>query len=1057
MTDQSVSAISPSTSNNNMSQLRTLELILKVRDAWEASSSHVDVRKQKFPAFVQWVFDTYTTEGNNDIPQAIVDLLKLFSNDQPHNYTTDYLRGKLSENRNARTYRYVLSCDGENADFRVRHFFLSFLKKREVIGLTHFLNTGWTGGARRSTQPSTTAAQNKFPAYELSAFSKLLSLAMLQRICTTLKTAPPESKKRGRKGSASAASSSSSHGNPTTVKGVPTVFRKFSASLMIRFQYAIYRVVQCWSSFVKRYGWEDIEAFARPYLLYNPDNVTIMTISTREEGFPVTVDATPDNWDNAGTLTSVEQPEFSRAFNASTREDDMHRKAVATFLKHCFDTVCSTTLYSADSAETWVTGASLRSTSSTRRAPALNSVLSQDLKDYFDNIEPSHNVTSSSSASHRAARTATQSATRQQATSAANSRRKDTTRGVPVLIQPPTSEAVAEAVSILKSFLDNKYLHCYCTGFDEAAESYDSLAGDTTELHGQVQLLLCDPPFNIRRIRRLPNSEYDRLSLADMKRLCLHALNLVRAGGHVILFCSYEQHQVWQELFRTITNDGFDEKENDEDIFDMTQALAELHGTQESDNFTVTMDPILYINKPHHYTHGARYAATHQNGTMYAFHCKRNGASLEQERAMVNWENQGYVHSSYPAVKHIIDNVPRLAPGEQVRVRMTGEYTDDDEHGDNPSASSSATSESASMPLRTEQKPKPLLQEIISRYTQPGDKVLDLFAGTFSAAIAALSLPKHRVFIGTESDKNCFDVSMLSVYYKVATYFVTAETDISIPHEVRDACDIIHRGVSLRRRDVSWEAPAGLPQYQKLSAAVVAVLASSANNPRWMLEYSGEPVHAWPLQMQVALHQADNETLLQADAAANGVMVCRSSINHPRAGRGCFAARSFEKDELIGCYYGTLVYANLIDRTRAPRKEYGQGVLMVSREDFQMYAFQVYTNRASTGFGAVTDLTDGRVSIHIVPPPFCSMRYINDARYLQGDSDRHTMTDGGARVANIVYRQAQAEVKTPKHLEKNNIIEVRALEKINTGEELFGDYGTGYALFNSDQFHDGTL
>ena len=822
--------------------------------------------------------------------------------------------------------------------------------------------------------------------------------------------------------------------------------------MMVRFQYAINLVVRCWTPLVRRYGEATMESYVSPYVKYDPTEVSMLRIQNRADGFPLAVDATAANWDSSSELTTVEQPKYTKAFNASTRDDEFHRRTTTIFLKHCFDTVCSTTLYTANSAETWVTGTSLQSTSSTRRAPALNTVLPQDIKDYFDNLDPIPISSSSSSAPLRATRTATQRTARQ-ARNASSSRNGRSTSGVPVLIQPPSSEQVTQAHSVVKSFLDNTYLHCYNSTFEEVCEGYDNAGGDNTELNGQVQLLLCDPPFNIRRLRDLPNSEYDKLTLGDMKRLVSLALQLVRPGGHVIFFCSIDQHPVWQELFRTVTDEGFEDNSTDEQEFNGYQALVDLQPLPTSNNFNVTLDPVLYINKPHHYTHGPRFSATHQNGTHYAFHCKRNGASQEEERNMVDWRNHGYVHSTYPAVKHIIDNVPRLAPGEQVRVRITSEIQEPDNGG-------SSNQEDTSTPtttLRTEQKPTPLLQEIVCRYSQPGDKVVDLFGGTFSTAIATLSLPQHRVFIGTELDKQCFDVAMQNVYNKLASYIATGQTDIVIPQEVRDACNIIHRHNMMGRHDPLWQAPEGLPQYQKLPPSVVASLASSNNNPRWMLEFSSEPVDVWPLAMKVALMQADPQQLLHVDAAANGVMIARSGINHSNAGLGCFAARPFEKDELIGCYYGTLVYANLIDRVRTPRKEYGKGVMMVSRETFQTYAFQVYTNRVTTGFEAVTDLTDGRVSIHIVPPVFCSMRYINDARYLDGDSDRHTRTDVGARAPNVMYKQSRVEVKSPKHLEKNNIIEVRALEKINIGEELLGDYGSGYALFNSDQFHDGKL
>ena len=53
--------------------------------------------------------------------------------------------------------------------------------------------------------------------------------------------------------------------------------------------------------------------------------------------------------------------------------------------------------------------------------------------------------------------------------------------------------------------------------------------------------------------------------------------------------------------------------------------------------------------------------------------------------------------------------------------------------------------------LRTEEKSTELYQEIFSRFSNPGDIVVDLFAGTASSAYAALK--SGLVWLGCEKDK----------------------------------------------------------------------------------------------------------------------------------------------------------------------------------------------------------------------------------------------------------------------------------------------------------------
>ena len=56
---------------------------------------------------------------------------------------------------------------------------------------------------------------------------------------------------------------------------------------------------------------------------------------------------------------------------------------------------------------------------------------------------------------------------------------------------------------------------------------------------------------------------------------------------------------------------------------------------------------------------------------------------------------------------------------------------------------------------RPEQKCLPLLREIIFRYSRPGDIAVDLFRGTFSGAVANITIlnKKMRTLVGTELDE----------------------------------------------------------------------------------------------------------------------------------------------------------------------------------------------------------------------------------------------------------------------------------------------------------------
>lgn len=54
--------------------------------------------------------------------------------------------------------------------------------------------------------------------------------------------------------------------------------------------------------------------------------------------------------------------------------------------------------------------------------------------------------------------------------------------------------------------------------------------------------------------------------------------------------------------------------------------------------------------------------------------------------------------------------------------------------------------------LRLEQTSYFLLRKLLSCFGQPGDFILDLYVGTFSAAVPFFIVPRHRVFVGCKRD-----------------------------------------------------------------------------------------------------------------------------------------------------------------------------------------------------------------------------------------------------------------------------------------------------------------
>lgn len=72
-----------------------------------------------------------------------------------------------------------------------------------------------------------------------------------------------------------------------------------------------------------------------------------------------------------------------------------------------------------------------------------------------------------------------------------------------------------------------------------------------------------------------------------------------------------------------------------------------------------------------------------------------------------------------------------------------------------------------------------------------------------------------------------------------------------------------------------------------------------------------------------------------------------------------------------------------LERRKALRKTYADGIVGVTVQRFKDYAVQVLT--IGDAFTAATESLNGKPSICIAPTPFCVGGIINDARYVDGD------------------------------------------------------------------------
>ena len=116
--------------------------------------------------------------------------------------------------------------------------------------------------------------------------------------------------------------------------------------------------------------------------------------------------------------------------------------------------------------------------------------------------------------------------------------------------------------------------------------------------------------------------------------------------------------------------------------------------------------------------------------------------------------------------------------------------------------------------LRAEQKGLDFMMKLIERFSQLGDQVVYLCAGTFSTGLTCLFLPKYRLFVGCDNDLACVQVPKLHVYGSLANFIVYEKPGFPVTTKFLESSKKVlnEEGTSVVEAD--WRPPANYPSYQ---------------------------------------------------------------------------------------------------------------------------------------------------------------------------------------------------------------------------------------------------
>jgi len=571
------------------------------------------------------------------------------------------------------------------------------------------------------------------------------------------------------------------------------------------------------------------------------------------------------------------------------------------------------------------------------------------------------------------------------------------------------------------------YCNIYDCNFQELEDTYEEQTGE--ELEDAVHFVLTDPPYNVRRERNDENSEHDMLSNTDMEQAAQLMGRSLKEGCHGHVFCAALQVNKWHETLTRVKK----------------HVEVELDGgteEQEKDVFEVESAPLIYARAPGNYNKDPRVRRiTHMNVLEMAIHFWKEGPSHEELLHRVDYNFSGAVNSLHPAWTNLTTNIPKLEPEEVVYKNMDGHPG---RAGRRPM-------------LRPEQKNMIWMKALIGKFTGPGDLVMDMFAGTYATAKACLMTDKHRKFVGCDSDQECTDTGRVALVHIFASQLLNEKSDITGNEETMASAKLYveeMKAIAIKKRNDAWKVPRGLASTQTFPSYILHWL-TVAREARSFIggtaQHMGErerqktegtllgrnrfiPLNYWKEDWRNFLFETHPTQLFAKECVNLGLTVKDSRIAHPDAGKGLFAMRNFGRGEVIGHYYGSLVYSDL---TRQPRsmKTYGEGYMAVTMEVFSSWAMQIKDD--------VKD-KDGHVhQVWVVPAPFCTMRYINDARYLPGDRASDEEKSERPRKPNVLFEQNDVG-SSATELYKHTLLKVKATRNISANEELYANYGASY-------------
>ena len=576
-----------------------------------------------------------------------------------------------------------------------------------------------------------------------------------------------------------------------------------------------------------------------------------------------------------------------------------------------------------------------------------------------------------------------------------------------------------------------RYGAVHTAHFNDVITIHEEMEGK--DLRRSVDLILTDPPYNIRREAQANNSSHDVLSDSDMDKFALLCKKLLMRGGQGHIFCSQQQFAEWQVRLENVKNHdhrhrGSDESSSSESSSsdasesdeDQVRPVSRKSTRLPKPSFEVERIPLQYVRAPGAYNRNPlKRKLTHTSVTEAAIHFWKSGATGAQLLSRVDYLCSRDTPSHLPGFTNVMDNIPRLPIHEVVYGERRSERN-------------------RRLMLRPEQKNVGWMKDLVAKFSRRGMLVVDPFAGTLAVAKACLMLDEHRKFVVSDVDEKCIRTALPSLVECFAAQILNTDSDIVGTGAEKEAAKLYLKAVSTRELAIDTaanEGPGGFPSIQRLPPYILDFVANFHNAFDLIdSNLATVPPSAWPMHFQSMFYAMDVEVMLALECSHHGVQRRPSLIKHDSAGWGLFAARDFDVGERVGFYYGTLVYVDM-GTASYKNKSVGKGFMRVDQKTFSTLALDI------TG-GEGVDVDGKNTKMFIVPGPHCATRFINDPRVLSGENRDTTQP---TRVANCKFDQ-KSDILSASSVSHYGLLDVRTTKKVRKGAEFYIPYGNTFSF-----------